>query len=110
MPSVTSTVVPASHGTLSGTAPNLTYTPSADYNGPDSFTYTAAGPGGTSAPADVAPEVMAAIKTNSGLLDRLGATSVPYIVARHQRSGQVVMQAGANDTEALANFLGLGQP
>ncbi len=28
------------HGTLSGTAPNLTYTPSANYNGPDSFTFT----------------------------------------------------------------------
>ena len=28
-----------SHGTLSGTAPNLTYTPAQDYNGPDSFTF-----------------------------------------------------------------------
>ncbi len=27
------------HGTLSGTAPNLTYTPAANYNGPDSFTF-----------------------------------------------------------------------
>ena len=27
------------HGTLSGTAPNLTYTPSANYNGPDSITF-----------------------------------------------------------------------
>ncbi|MCX7804787.1 MAG: Ig-like domain-containing protein [Planctomycetota bacterium] len=30
-----------SHGTLSGTAPNLTYTPDADYSGPDSFTFKA---------------------------------------------------------------------
>ena len=30
---------PPSHGTLSGTAPNLTYTPVANYNGPDSFTF-----------------------------------------------------------------------
>ena len=29
------------HGTLSGTAPNLTYTPNADYNGNDSFTFKA---------------------------------------------------------------------
>lgn len=28
-----------SHGTLSGTAPNLTYTPTPNYNGPDSFTF-----------------------------------------------------------------------
>ena len=29
------------HGTLSGTAPNVTYTPAANYNGPDSFTFKA---------------------------------------------------------------------
>jgi MYXO-CTERM domain-containing protein len=29
-----------SNGTLSGTAPNLTYTPGADFNGADSFTFT----------------------------------------------------------------------
>ncbi|HYB96876.1 MAG TPA: Ig-like domain-containing protein, partial [Vicinamibacterales bacterium] len=29
------------HGTVSGTAPNLTYTPAPNYNGPDSFTFTA---------------------------------------------------------------------
>src|SRR5206468_2196372 len=28
------------HGTLSGTAPNVTYTPALNYNGPDSFTFT----------------------------------------------------------------------
>jgi len=35
----TVTVGPA-HGTLSGTAPNLTYQPAAGYTGPDSFTFT----------------------------------------------------------------------
>jgi len=29
------------HGTLTGTAPNLTYTPAAGYSGPDSFTFIA---------------------------------------------------------------------
>jgi hypothetical protein len=38
--SLTYTVVQApAHGTLSGTAPNLTYQPAADYHGPDSFTF-----------------------------------------------------------------------
>ncbi|HMQ01275.1 MAG TPA: Ig-like domain-containing protein, partial [Cyclobacteriaceae bacterium] len=32
-------VTPPSHGTLSGTAPNLTYTPEANYFGPDEFTF-----------------------------------------------------------------------
>ncbi len=45
------TVAPA-HGALSGTAPNLTYTPAANYNGPDSFQFVA----------------------NDGLVDSLAAT------------------------------------
>ena len=32
-------VTPPAHGTLSGTAPNLTYTPDADFAGSDSFTF-----------------------------------------------------------------------
>ncbi len=34
-------VVSPAHGTLSGVAPNVTYTPAANYNGPDSFTFKA---------------------------------------------------------------------
>ncbi len=41
---------PPTHGTLSGTAPNLTYTPDTDYVGPDSFTYTASDQTSTSTP------------------------------------------------------------
>jgi len=36
---ITSVGTPA-HGTLNGTAPNLTYSPAPNYNGPDSFTFT----------------------------------------------------------------------
>ena len=32
-------VTPPAHGTLSGTGANLTYTPDANYNGPDSFQF-----------------------------------------------------------------------
>lgn len=41
------------HGTLSGTAPNLTYAPALNYNGPDSFTFTVNDGSGPSAPATV---------------------------------------------------------
>lgn len=34
-----SVVTPPQHGALGGTAPSLTYTPAANYNGPDSFTF-----------------------------------------------------------------------
>jgi len=36
-----SIVTPPAHGTLSGVAPNVTYTPVPDYNGSDSFTFKA---------------------------------------------------------------------
>jgi len=40
-------------GTLTGTAPNLTYKPAADYNGNDSFTFTVTDGDLTSAPATI---------------------------------------------------------
>jgi len=63
--------------------------------------------GGISASASIPPEVEAAIKNNTALLDRLGATSVPFVVGKHQGSGQVVSQAGSMSTQALAQFLGI---
>lgn len=39
MPLTYSVVAGPSHGTLNGTAPNLTYTPAANFNGTDSFTF-----------------------------------------------------------------------
>src|SRR5207244_2651758 len=36
-----SVVASPAHGTLSGSAPDVTYTPNADYNGADSFTFKA---------------------------------------------------------------------
>ncbi|NEX95015.1 IPT/TIG domain-containing protein, partial [Caulobacter sp. 17J65-9] len=41
------------HGTTSVSGMVVTYTPATDHYGADSFTYTATGPGGTSAPATV---------------------------------------------------------
>jgi hypothetical protein len=46
-------VAKPTHGTLSGTAPNLTYTPTANYNGTDSFTFTARDGAFTSSAAKV---------------------------------------------------------
>jgi hypothetical protein len=46
------------HGTLSGTAPNVTYTPASGYNGPDSFQFTAANGLVTSSPATVSIDVI----------------------------------------------------
>ncbi|HEY4199187.1 MAG TPA: Ig-like domain-containing protein [Devosiaceae bacterium] len=48
------------HGTTSIAGDVVTYTPAAGYSGADSFTYTATGPGGTSAPATITLTVAAA--------------------------------------------------
>ena len=65
--------------------------------------------GGISASAQIPDELMNSIKRNTALLNRLGAESVPFIVARNLRTGEVVTQSGALPTEALAELIGLGQ-
>ena len=60
-PTVTLTYAVATqptNGTLSGTAPNLTYTPNAGYNGSDSFTFTVGNGTNTSAAGTVSITVM----------------------------------------------------
>ncbi|MFQ6028451.1 MAG: Ig-like domain-containing protein, partial [Dehalococcoidia bacterium] len=48
-----SVATPPASGALSGTAPDLTYTPNPGYSGPDSFTFVANDGSGDSAPATV---------------------------------------------------------
>ena len=66
-----------------------------------------AGNGGMSAPSSIPPELTQAIQNNTKLLNSLGADSVPFILAKNSRTGQVVSNAGAMETAALAQFLGL---
>jgi thiol:disulfide interchange protein DsbG len=66
-----------------------------------------AGQGGMSAPSSVPDDVARAIATNTTLLNRLGADSVPFIVARQPQTGQVITRAGSMATQDLAGWLGL---
>ena len=66
-----------------------------------------AGQGGMSAASSVPDDIANAIKTNTALLNRLGADSVPFIVARHPQSGQVITRTGSMATQDLAGWLGL---
>ena len=66
-----------------------------------------AGSGGTSASSSIPDDIAAAIKKNTELFNGMGVESVPYIVARNASTGQVVTNAGAMETAALAQFLGL---
>jgi thiol:disulfide interchange protein DsbG len=66
-----------------------------------------AGSGGTSASSSVPDDVAAAIKKNTELFNSMAVESVPYIVAKNASTGQVVTNAGALETAALVQFLGL---
>jgi thiol:disulfide interchange protein DsbG len=68
------------------------------------------GTGGMAASASVPPELEQAIKKNTDLLNSLGADSVPFVVAKNARTGQVVTHGGAMATPALAAFLGVDAP
>ena len=66
-----------------------------------------AGKGGISASSSVATDVEQIIKANTKLLNSFGAESVPFIVAKNQKSGLTISQEGALTTAALVDLLGL---
>ncbi len=66
--------------------------------------------GGISASANIPAEMEQAIKKNTQLFNSLGVESVPYILARNLRTGQMVTNNGAMSTPALAEFLGVDLP
>ncbi len=69
-----------------------------------------AGTGGLPASGNASPEVELAIKKNTLLFNSMGVESVPYIVAKNARTGQVITNNGALSTAALADFLGIEHP
>ncbi|MBJ7396695.1 MAG: tandem-95 repeat protein, partial [Akkermansiaceae bacterium] len=80
------TVTTPAHGTLSGTAPNVTYTPTANYNGADSFTF----------------------KANDGTVDSAVATVTlnvtPVNDAPTSTGGSVTMPKNTDKTFAATDF------
>lgn len=66
----------------------------------------AKGPG-IAASASLSDAVLAQVKTNTELFNRLGADSVPFIVFRHAGNGTAGTHAGALDTAGLSALLGL---
>ncbi|MGO1073261.1 putative Ig domain-containing protein [Lysobacter sp. CA199] len=80
-----------SHGAATVSGVNVIYTPTSNYFGSDSFTYTASGPGGTSAPATVAitvnalpvpvgqPQNVTTLSTQAVVIDAAnGASGSPF--------------------------------
>lgn len=65
-----------------------------------------AGTGGmaASSPTDA---LVQTVKANTQLLTSMGVESVPFILAKNRRTGEIVSHNGAMDTVALTKLLGL---
>jgi len=81
-------VTSPAHGVLSGTAPNVTYTPNAGYYGSDSFTFTVNNGVNTSAPATVSLTVLQTLFDVSG---QVTVTRGPLLINRASGSYQQVL-------------------
>jgi hypothetical protein len=93
---LTYAVTPPAHGTLSGTAPNLTYTPAPNYYGPDSFTFTVSD--GTAASAAAMVNI-----TVGGVND--APVAAAQSVTTLEDAPKVITLAGADvDGDALASY------
>jgi len=89
--------VQPTHGTLTGSAPNLTYTPDANYNGPDSFKFTVTDTGDGASPPLTSAEATISITVNgtndAPVLDNSGNMSLNAInedVANASNNGTLV--------------------
>ncbi|BDI33585.1 hypothetical protein CCAX7_56360 [Capsulimonas corticalis] len=83
------------HGTLSGTAPNLTYTPSAGYFGSDSFTFTTSNGAQTSNTATVSINITQGSATN--VTGQITVTRGGYVYNRttgHYRQSVTLTNTG----------------
>ncbi len=112
--------VPPVHGSLNGTAPNLTYTPTASYYGPDSFKFTVTDTGDGTSGALTSPEATVSITINGvpvieieepagfRLVD--GVSTVDFgSVAREANNSHTFLInniGGANLTNLVANLDG----
>lgn len=88
------------HGTLTGTPPSVTYQPAANWNGSDSFTFTASDGDLTSTPATIAITVTAVNDppTISAIADRSTITAMG--------TGAIAFTVGDPDTAAASLTVG----
>ena len=85
-PLIFSVATPPSHGTISGTPPNLIYTPVRNYVGTDSFTFIASDASEGSLPATVSITITDALLNGSfeqvsGLVPNHWTATGPYLIA-----------------------------
>lgn len=63
--------------------------------------------GGITAARDLSDAVIAKVKANTALFDKIGADGVPLVLFRNARTGQYGVHSSSADTATLAGLLGL---
>lgn len=115
---------PPTHGTLSGTLPNLTYTPAANYIGTDSFTFTVsnglatssaatvtitvAGPPAPAAPVLTSPANGSTLNTATPIVTGVTASGTTVEVFIDGTLNGNASVSGGNFTYTVASALGQG--
>lgn len=94
------------HGTASITGTSATYTPNSGYYGPDSFSYTSTGPGGTSAPAMVNVSVAAPPPPSAGNGSLTVAYNTPGSVALSPSGVYTSMSVSSAPTHGTVSISG----
>ena len=68
------------------------------------------GTGGMSASASIPDELEQSIKGNTALFNSLRIESVPYVLTKNLKTGQLVTRSGAMGTPELAELVGVSVP
>jgi hypothetical protein len=105
---LTFTVTQPAHGTVTGTGGSRTYTPAADFNGTDTFTYTAVDRGDpdncATAPCDGAESATGTITVTVGALNDAPVNTVPAgPVSAPQGSDTPITGLSVADADAAAD-------
>ncbi len=83
-----------SHGTLSGTGPALTYSPQANYSGPDSFTYTVSD--------GVVDSNSATVSITVAAVDDVPKANDQSAMTKVDRSASIILTGSDIDSETLS--------
>lgn len=102
----------AAHGVVTVDGLNVTYTPTAGYSGPDSFTYTARGAGGLADPATVSLSVAAppspqaeAVTVNVSTGDSGGSAPIDLSSAVSNAVGVTIITGPVHGTVTVSGFV-----
>jgi endonuclease G len=89
------------HGTLSGSGPNLTYTPNANYSGPDSFAFTVRDAGDGASPALTSAPAIVSITVKDAVSPFTSSISVSPTTVKRGKKAKLKITFANNSTEKL---------